>query len=141
MGRSSSPRPRSDNDTGSRPPQQHWKQQLVVYSPTGDVHFDAALTWAGVMVCVCLCAELCASTAYGKFSGGAAVAVPARLGWWLLELPVTLSFGYFFFVRGGPQSHKPVPRIMAGVMCWHYCYRGWLFPCRPSLPTYLRQLF
>jgi len=106
----------------------HWKQRLAAHSLTGDEHFDAVVGWAAIMVATCLCAELTASTQYGKFADGAMVTIPARLGWWLLELPVTITFLYFFFGKGGPQSQQTVPRLMAGVMCWHYSYRGWLFP-------------
>ena len=49
-----------------------------------------------------------------------------------MELPVTLSFVYFFFVRGGPQASKPVPRLLAGVMCFHYAYRLVSFQSRAA---------
>ena len=107
-----------------------WQQRLASYSAmTGDTQFDAVLTFAAIMVCTCLCAELSASTAYGKFSSAAIVSISARTGWWMLELPVTISILYFFFAKSGPQAHLPVPRVMAAIMCFHYCYRGWIFPC------------
>ena len=107
-----------------------WQQRLASYSAiTGDTQFDAVVTFAAIMVCTCLCAELSASTAYGKFSSAAIVSISPRAGWWLLELPVTITFLYFFFTKGGPQAHLPVPRLMAAIMCFHYSYRGWIFPC------------
>ena len=107
-----------------------WQHRLASYSAiTRDTQFDAVLTFAAIMVCTCLCAELSASTAYGKFSSAAIVSISARTGWWLLELPVTITFLYFFFAKGGPQAHLPVPRLMAAIMCFHYSYRGWIFPC------------
>lgn len=92
-------------------------------------HFNLVCTWAALMVLVCLATECNSSTAYGKFglpAGG--FAVSARLGWWLMEFPVSATFVYFFFIKGGPQSHQLVPRICAGIMCFHYTYRGWLYP-------------
>lgn len=39
-----------------------------------------------------------------------------------------MTFMYTFYVVGGPQSRDPVPRFLAGIMCMHYAYRGWIFP-------------
>jgi hypothetical protein len=114
-----------DTETSTREAR-GWKSRLIVVHLTGDEHFDFVLTWAMTLVVVCLCAELSGSTAYGRFGEGAYVSLNPRLGWWLMELPVTITFLYFFFVKGGPQSHKLVPRLFALHMAWHYAYRGWL---------------
>merc|ERR1719487_490154 len=68
------------------------------------------------------------STAYGRFGSDAKFAVSPRLGWWLMEIPCTVSFVYFFFVRGGSQSREAMPRFCAFLFCGHYFYRGWIFP-------------
>lgn len=81
-----------------------------------------------VLVGVCLLAETTSSTAYGRFGNESSLAFDARIGWWLMELPCSLVFVYQFFVVGGPQSGKFVPRLMAFVFCCHYLYRGWIFP-------------
>merc|ERR1719199_2023178 len=62
------------------------------------------------------------------------VGLPARVGWWLMELPCSTFFVYQFFFVGGPQASRPVPRFFAFLFCCHYLYRGWLFPymIRPS---------
>ena len=45
-----------------------------------------------------------------------------------MELPCTLVFAYNFWYKGGPQSHKFVPRLMGCIFTMHYIYRGWIFP-------------
>lgn len=95
----------------------------------GSAAWATALKLAVALVAVCAITENVASTAYGKFGLDAAVmTVPPRIGWWLMELPVTVSFIYTFFVVGGPQAGQPIPRFLAAVMCIHYSYRGWIFP-------------
>eukprot|EP00439_Symbiodinium_sp_Y106_P056278 s1585_g7.t2 len=73
--------------------------------------------WAACLVLITCVTEMTSSTAYGKFGEAATFSVPPQVGWWLMELPVTLSFGFFFFHR-----------ICAAVMCMHYAYRGWIYP-------------
>lgn len=104
------------------------KRRLTFVKPSDDPHFNFVCSWAVFLVGVCLVAENLASTAYGRFGEGAYVTLPPHIGWWLMELPVTITFAYFFFVKGGSQSREPVPRFCAAVMCWHYAYRGWIFP-------------
>lgn len=65
---------------------------------------------------------------YGKLAGDALVQVPAKIGWWLMELPVSLTFGYLFWIRGQPNSHLLVPKILGTIFSLHYAYRGWYFP-------------
>jgi hypothetical protein len=85
--------------------------------------------WLGVVLLItCAVTEQIAPTAYGRFGADAKFAVSPRVGWWLMELPCTVVFLYFFFVRGGRQSSAPVPRFCAFVFVCHYAYRGWLFP-------------
>lgn len=80
---------------------------IIIITTTHSTTTALRLTTTGVvtvsaaLVVVALCAELHGSTAYGKFGDTSVVAsVDPRLGWWLMELPVTLSFVYFFFVKG-----------------------------------------
>jgi len=104
-------------------------ERVAMINVTESDHFNGVVTVAACIVCITLCAELWSSTAYGKFGKTASLAtVDPRFGWWLMELPVTLTFLYFFFFKGGPQSQKLVPRICAANFCFHYSYRGWLFP-------------
>ena len=95
----------------------------------GSAAWATAKTLAVALVAVTTITEHVSSTAYGKFGLDAAVmTVPPRIGWWLMELPVTVTFIYTFFVVGGPQAGQPIPRFLAAVMCVHYSYRGWIFP-------------
>lgn len=55
-----------------------------------------------------------------------AVKLDPRFGWWLMELPATLSFGYFYLQ--GANAFQPVPLLLAGLWAKHYLNRGWLFP-------------
>lgn len=103
-------------------------QRLAFVRASSSPHFNLVCSWAFFLVLVTLSAETSASTAYGKFGEAAKFAVPPRVGWWLMELPVTVTFLYFFFVRGGTQSRELVPRICALIMCMHYAYRGWVYP-------------
>eukprot|EP00928_Gymnodinium_smaydae_P084762 TRINITY_DN68022_c0_g1_i1.p1 TRINITY_DN68022_c0_g1~~TRINITY_DN68022_c0_g1_i1.p1 ORF type:complete len:294 (-),score=28.53 TRINITY_DN68022_c0_g1_i1:186-1067(-) len=102
--------------------------KLAFVRASDSPHFNLICTWAAVLVLVTLVAECTSSTAYGKFGAATAFALPPRVGWWCMEFPVTASFVYFFFWKGGPQSRGLVPRICAAIMCLHYGYRGWIYP-------------
>ena len=56
------------------------------------------------------------------------IGLPARVGWFIMELPCSLVFLYRFFVVGGQQSSEPVPKFMAFVFVCHYAYRGYIYP-------------
>ena len=70
-----------------------WKSVVVLFRVTDDEHFNAVLMWAIFLVGVCLAAELYASRAHGKFGASAGgMSLDPRVGWWLMELPVTVTF-------------------------------------------------
>ena len=93
-----------------------------------DAAFQRATRAAAFLVVACTAAECLAPTAYGRFGATLTVALDPRVGWWLMELPCTLSFGYFFFACGGAAERTPASRALALVFCLHYLYRGWIFP-------------
>jgi 3-oxo-5-alpha-steroid 4-dehydrogenase 1 len=66
---------------------------------------------------------------YGKMAENSAVSfvtIDPRVGWWLMELPATLSFLYFY--PQGQHAREPVPLLLAALWCLHYGNRGWFFP-------------
>lgn len=105
-----------------------WYHKYAVVRVSSSPYFNLVCTWAFALVVVCLITELCSSTAYGKFGSGAVFTLPPRIGWWCMEIPVTVMFVYTFFIKGGSQSKELVPRICAAVVCMHYGYRGWIYP-------------
>mmetsp|Transcript_1860 Transcript_1860/g.2399 ORF Transcript_1860/g.2399 Transcript_1860/m.2399 type:complete len:292 (-) Transcript_1860:421-1296(-) len=106
-----------------------WKGKFAFVRPSDNEHYNFVCSIAVLIAMICLIAENISPTAYGRFGNDDVVfAVSPRVGWWLMELPVTVMFVYFFFIKGGSQSHNLVPRIMALVICGHYAYRGWYYP-------------
>jgi 3-oxo-5-alpha-steroid 4-dehydrogenase 1 len=105
-----------------------WYHKYAVIRVSSSPFFNAVCTWAVVLVSMTAVTELTSSTAYGKFGSGAVFTLPPRIGWWCMEIPVTVMFVYTFFIKGGSQSRELVPRICAAVICMHYTYRGWIYP-------------
>merc|ERR1712199_86326 len=66
--------------------------------------------------------------AYGKMASKSSFAVDPRIGWWLMEFPVTVTFIIVFFGWGGSNTSATAPRVLAALFCMHYAYRGWIFP-------------
>lgn len=104
------------------------KGRLTFIHLTEDTMFNTVCSLATILVAVCVAAECAESTAYGRFAEGSTVALDARLGWWLMELPCSVVFAYQWLCVGGPQAHRPVPRLLAALFIGHYAYRGWIFP-------------
>lgn len=64
---------------------------------------------------------------YGRFGDeGVALSLSPRMGWFLMELPATLSFLWFYL--HGQNAAQLVPMIFLGVWLVHYGNRGFLFP-------------
>lgn len=64
---------------------------------------------------------------YGKLGaerGG--INLSPRLGWFLMELPATLSFVWFYI--HGKNAQALVPMIFLGIWLVHYGNRGFIFP-------------
>ena len=94
--------------------------------------FVRATRLAAVLVVVCTLVEVVTPTAYGRFASSAAqISLDPRIGWWLLELPCTISFCYFFFGDKHPNAagtRAPAARVLGAIFVMHYMYRGWIFP-------------
>jgi len=64
---------------------------------------------------------------YGKLSeGDVGFNFSPKWGWFLMELPATLSFLIFYF--SGKNSMETVPLIFLGIWLLHYGNRGFIFP-------------
>src|SRR5688500_17469502 len=94
---------------------------------TGDARYDTLLTGALAFAAFVFIASWFLPAPYGRFaSPRLGVSVGPRLGWFLMELPATLSFLYFF-VRG-PRRAELVPLVLLVVWLVHYANRGFYFP-------------
>lgn len=64
---------------------------------------------------------------YGRFaSDKMGLSLSPQWGWFLMELPATLSFLIFYFQ--GQHRFELVPLIFLGVWLMHYSNRGFIFP-------------
>lgn len=98
-------------------------------SVSGAPAYDAVF-WAGMVFAALVAASgLAVETPYGRFgTRGWGPAMPPRLGWFVMELPATLSF--LWFDLRGPLALRPAPLVLLGVWLVHYGNRGFLFPAR-----------
>jgi 3-oxo-5-alpha-steroid 4-dehydrogenase 1 len=126
---------------------------------TGDRTYDRVLTGTLGMTSLMLSlAKYQAKAEYGKYGGrGSGVSLDPKLGWWLMELPATLSFLTFFWrgrsakVRAereerdldkkkrGPSGWTP--KVLFLVWCLHYGNRGWFFPLNIRVAKGTKQSF
>ncbi len=64
---------------------------------------------------------------YGRFASEKyGFSLSPRLGWFLMELPATISFVFFYFQ--GQNRLEAVPLFFLGIWLIHYGNRGFLFP-------------
>lgn len=102
-------------------------------SYTGDSTYDNILGWA--LVCAAAAFVICwfVPSPYGRFASSKyGVSVGPRLGWFLMELPSTVSF-LFFYVQG-PRRSETVPLVFLAMWLIHYANRGFYFPFRIRAP-------
>ena len=94
---------------------------------TGNQIYDTVLTGAFVLVGLTIIGTMFFKTPYGRFgSDRYGLKVSPRLGWFLMELPATISFIFFFFM--GKNALETVPLVFIFVWIIHYGNRGFLFP-------------
>lgn len=100
---------------------------------TGQPAYDTTLTVAFAYVAVVSLAAWFIPSPYGRFASQKfGISLDPRLGWFLMELPATLSFLYFFLQ--GARRSDPVPLLLAGMWLIHYSNRGFLFPLLMRVP-------
>ena len=64
---------------------------------------------------------------YGRFaSDNYGLSLSPKWGWFLMELPATLSFIFFYFQ--GEHRFEAVPLFFLAIWCIHYANRGFIFP-------------
>jgi len=95
---------------------------------TGDSTYDTVLTLAYGLALLVFIGAAFAKSPYGRFAsekwGG--INLDPRLGWFLMELPATLSFVFFYFQ--GRNRFEIVPLFFLAVWLIHYGNRGFVFP-------------
>lgn len=101
---------------------------------TGDPTYDAVLVAAGVFVLLVALAAPFVPSPYGRFASRAGgLALSPRWGWFLMELPATAVFLWFFF--HGARWHEPVRLVFLAVWLVHYGNRGFVFPLLMRVPA------
>ncbi len=94
---------------------------------TGDETYDLMLKIAYAYVAFVLVGGFFRQASYGRFSEEEkGISLSPRLGWFLMELPATLTFVYFFFQ--GEHWREAVPLFFLGIWLLHYGNRGFVFP-------------
>lgn len=95
---------------------------------TGHTTFDTVLTigliFAGLTI---IGGALSPQTPYGRFGHDKwGVALNPKFGWWLMEIPATVVF-LWFFLRSD-NATQPMAMILGAIWLIHYGNRGWFFP-------------
>ncbi len=104
---------------------ENFHQSFLNY--TGDITYDFILVGAFFIVAVVLSLSSFLQTPYGRFaSDDYGINLGPRLGWFLMELPATLSFVFFYF--RGENRFEVVPLVFLVIWLIHYGNRGFIFP-------------
>jgi 3-oxo-5-alpha-steroid 4-dehydrogenase 1 len=107
---------------------------------SGDPTYDTVLTAALALAFFVGFVAPFFPSPYGRFASDKfGLSLDPRLGWFLMELPATLSFMYFFW--RGPHARELVPLVFFGVWVLHYGNRGFFFPFSIRSPRGSRASF
>jgi 3-oxo-5-alpha-steroid 4-dehydrogenase 1 len=94
---------------------------------TGDPTYDTVLTLSFALVVLVFIGAAVVKSPYGRFASDKwGISLSPRLGWFLMELPATLSFVFFYFQ--GRNRFEIVPLFFLFVWLVHYGNRGFVFP-------------
>lgn len=94
---------------------------------TGDATYDTLLGGALAFAVLVFAISWFLPSPYGRFASSRfGFSVDPRLGWFLMELPATLSFLFFYWQ--GPRRLDPVPLVFHAMWTLHYANRGFFFP-------------
>jgi len=94
---------------------------------TGDPTYDTVLAAAFALVVLVFLGAAVVKSPYGRFASNRwGINLSPRVGWFLMELPATLSFVFFYFQ--GRNRFELVPLFFLLVWLVHYGNRGFVFP-------------
>lgn len=95
--------------------------------------YHAVLVGSFIYAFVILIGAFFVRAPYGRFASQAwGLSLSPQWGWFLMELPATISFIVFFFA--GKNCSQPVPLFFLGVWLLHYGNRGFIFPLLMRVP-------
>jgi 3-oxo-5-alpha-steroid 4-dehydrogenase 1 len=107
---------------------------------TGDVTYDTLMAAALAFAAFVFAVSWVLPSPYGRFASSRfGISLGPRLGWFLMELPATLSFTWFYFQ--GPRRGEIVPIIFCLMWYIHYANRGFIFPARMRVARGTRSSF
>ncbi|MHA7833081.1 MAG: 3-oxo-5-alpha-steroid 4-dehydrogenase, partial [Algiphilus sp.] len=86
---------------------------------TGDPVFDTILAIGLAFAVVTLLGSIFVPAPYGRFAQGSGINLHPKLGWWLMEIPATVVF-LFFFLRTDPDAWTTTTLVLAGLWLLHY---------------------
>lgn len=107
---------------------------------TGDTFYDTALAIGFAIALFTAIASRFVQTPYGRFADESyGVSLDPRLGWFLMELPATLAFVYFFVQ--GEYATTPFALFVLFVWLVHYANRGFVMPALMRVPVGQKNSF
>lgn len=99
----------------------------MMISYTGNTTYDTVLTIGFAFAAFTIVGSLFVASPYGRFaSNKMGFNLHPKLGWWLMEIPATVVFLWFFLQ--GPRAFEPMPLVLGLIWMIHYGNRGWFFP-------------
>lgn len=107
---------------------------------TGDSSYDTALAIGFAIALFTAVGARFVQTPYGRFADDSfGISLDPRLGWFLMELPATLAFVYFFFQ--GENARTPFALFVLFVWLVHYGNRGFIMPALMRVPVGQKNSF
>jgi 3-oxo-5-alpha-steroid 4-dehydrogenase 1 len=94
---------------------------------TGNETYDTVLAIGFAFAAFTILAGSFAQSPYGRFASDKyGINLNPKLGWWLMEIPATIVFVWFYVQ--GPRALELTPMILGIIWMIHYGNRGWFFP-------------
>jgi 3-oxo-5-alpha-steroid 4-dehydrogenase 1 len=107
---------------------------------TGNSTFDAVLAIGFAFAAFTIIGSLFTQSPYGRFASDKyGINLNPRLGWWLMEIPATVVFVWFYVQ--GPRALELTPLVLGAIWMIHYGNRGWFFPLSIRMVSGKRSSF